>query len=347
MIRFSFFHTNDRQKWDTERYQKQHSFVWKYGASLLEDLFKNNDTNTKLLKPGDCILDVGCGSGELTAELYQRARQEITNNSNGDTSLTTSLQQPTITVMGMDASADMIAAASKQYPHVTFFQGDVRDFVLPNTSQADHEHTGKSEFGNQVNVIFSNAALHWIPPSDVDRAVAAMSRILVPGGRLVVEFGGKGNAAKITQAARHVLAQQQQQQQQQEHSNRDMTTCQQEDDDDDFHGWYFPSISEFTTILEKHGIEVTSATIFDRPTPLEDGIHGMSNWLRMFGSRLLSVPAATQQQQQQQPEELEQHDREQVLIRQIHDELLRRGELWNGEQWIADYRRIRVMGKKK
>ena len=68
--------------WDAARYQDQHSFVWRFGANLLE-----------LLNPkaGERILDVGCGTGQLTAEIARSGA----------------------VVTGLDKSPEMLAEARK------------------------------------------------------------------------------------------------------------------------------------------------------------------------------------------------------------------------------------------
>ena len=73
----------------------------------------------------------------------------------------------------------MIAKAQQQFPHLQFIQTDVCEFDLEEP----------------VDVIFSNAALHWVGNENnaAERAVVCMARALKPGGRFVVEFGGKGN----------------------------------------------------------------------------------------------------------------------------------------------------------
>jgi len=48
--------------------------------------------------------------------------------------------------------------------------------------------------------------------------------------------------------------------------------------------WYYPSVSEYASLLETNGFEVRFITLFDRPTPLADGEAGMRNWITMFGS---------------------------------------------------------------
>ena len=251
------------QEWDVNRYQDQHSFVWKYGASLV-DLLE--------AKPGEFILDIGCGSGELTAAIASEADNKVR-------------------VVGMDSDLSMIKRAQDQFPNLSFFQGDVRNFHVP-------------EAGDPVDAIFSNAALHWVPPSDVDRSVASMASVLKKGGRFVVEFGGKGNVQKIVSAVQEVMP-------------------------DADSPWYFPSVSEYTSVLEKYGIEALSASIFDRPTILEDKDDGIKSWLRMFGNSFF--------------EGKEEGEIDSALD-EIQEKL--RPQLYDGNKWIADYRRIRVIGRK-
>jgi len=223
------------------------------------------------------ILDVGCGTGVLT--------QEISSQAGG-----------TVVAIGFDADLSMVQKAQEQFPNLTFFQASAEE-----TIELD---------GGPVDAIFSNAALHWV--TDAESAVASMSRNLKPGGRFVVEFGGKGNVQQIVDATIHALEE-----------KYNTTTIK--------NPWYFPSIAEYSSLLEKYGIEVTFARLFDRPTPLEAGENGLSNWLRMFGknSFFKDVP--------------EQHL--EILLDQISENL--RPRLFDGKQWRADYRRIQIVGVKK
>ncbi len=138
-------------KWDAELYDEKHSFVWKMAAGLLELLDA---------KQGERILDVGCGTGHLTAKIAANGAQ----------------------VTGIDQSSDMIQEARTAYPALRFEVMDARELSLPE----------------KFDAVFSNATLHWI--KEPERAVAGISRTLRPGGRFVAEFGGKGNIAGLVAA---------------------------------------------------------------------------------------------------------------------------------------------------
>lgn len=272
-------------------YQK-HSFIFEYGSSLVDILDP---------QPGERILDIGCGSGQLTQKIAERGA----------------------TVIGIDADANMIARAQTDYPNIQFVQGNV--VHLDATTAV----------ASPVDAIFSNAALHWIKGTkNVEMAVSSMSNVLRPNGRFVVEFGGKGNVQQIVAASLSVLS---------EHYGNNHHDDDENDNDekDKLNPWYFPSIAEYSGVLEKHGIEVVSASLYDRLTPLEDGENGMANWLRMFGSGTLlqSVPDDATKE---------------AIIAQIVSKLKtsksksnNKNHLYQNGQWMADYRRIRIVGRKK
>ncbi|HEY6285861.1 MAG TPA: methyltransferase domain-containing protein [Ktedonobacteraceae bacterium] len=191
----------------------------------------------------------------------------------------------------MDSSASMIETAQITYPHLEFLVADAKDF----------------SFASPFDAIFSNATLHWIIEAEqVARCIAAS---LKPGGRLVVEFGGKGCVAKIRTAVRQSFR---------ELLHREV----------DF-GWYFPSIGEYASLLEKHDLDVQSALLFERPTPLEEGEMGLRNWIKMFGERVFqNVPVDVKQQILERTEE-------KIRVR-----------LFNNGQWVADYTRLRIVAYK-
>jgi trans-aconitate 2-methyltransferase len=244
--------------WDAVLYQDKHSFVWRYGANLLELLNA---------QPGERILDVGCGTGQLTAEIARSGAH----------------------VIGLDSSADMLVNARKNFPELSFVLGDAAAFDFPEPFDA----------------VFSNAVLHWV--KNTEGAAASIARALRPGGRFVAEFGGKGNIRSIQSALRAVLG----------------------PSADEQSPWYYPSIAEYSTVLEQHGLEVRNASLFDRPTQLQ-GENGMDEWLRMFMQTYLRHYSS---------------DRADEIIHQLVEHL--RPALYRDGVWTVDYRRLRVVALRK
>ena len=90
---------------------------------------------------------------------------------------------------------------------------------------------------------------------------------------------------------------------------------------------YFPSVSEYTALLERAGFEVTLANLFDRPTALV-GPTGLREWLRMFRSGALErVPS----------------DKLTLFFDLMEQSA--RSRLFRDEQWFADYRRLRIVAR--
>ena len=243
--------------WDAEQYEGKHSFVWRLGAGVVELL---------AVRPGERILDLGCGTGQLTAEIAKQGARAV----------------------GLDNSANMIGQARQNYPGLEFVLGDARSL----------------RFDEPFDAVFSNAALHWV--KEADAAVGAIERVLKVGGRFVAEFGGKGNTRSILSALRVALG----------------------DTAEALCPWYYPSVGEYASLLERHGLEVRHAELFDRLTPLE-GENGMEDWLRMFcGSYFKDFPAAEAG----------------AKMHQVAEHL--RPERYRDGIWTIDYRRLRVVALK-
>jgi trans-aconitate methyltransferase len=245
--------------WDPDLYDNKHAFVWRHGSSLVD-----------LLAPlsGEAILDLGCGTGHLTAQIAGAGA----------------------TVLGVDNSPEMVADARRKFPDLTFEVADARRLT----------------FDRRFDAVYSNAVLHWVP--EAGEVAAGVARALKPGGRFVAELGGRGNVQALTAAvragARHVLG-----------AEPELP-------------WYFPSVGEYAALVERHGLEVRFATLFDRPTPLE-GPDGLRAWVTMFcGSLLQRIPA----------------DRRDEFVHRVEDAA--RPALYRDGRWVADYRRLRVVAVK-
>ena len=161
------------------------------------------------------------------------------------------------------------------------------------------------DLADPFDAVFSNAALHWIPDEDQDALIESVRDALRPGGRFVAECGGHGNVAAVVDATRAEL----------EARGHDTE-----------HPWYFPTVGEYASRLEAHGFEVRYATLFDRPTELDDGEDGLAAWLSMFGDGLLAPLA---------PDERED------VVAAVEDRL--RDDLFRDGSWYADYRRLRFV----
>jgi SAM-dependent methyltransferase len=191
-------------------------------------------------------------------------------------------------VVGLDRDREMIETARESYPDHRFRQADARDFDVEEPFDA----------------VFSNAALHWI--DDQEAVLRSVADALRPGGRFVAELGGSGNVAAIVDAVGAELA---------ARGYEPPTDP-----------WYFPTVGEHATALEIEGFEVRYATLFDRPTELDDGDDGLAAWLGMFGDRLLG-PVPDEQRSD--------------AIAGVEDRL--RDQLYDDGTWTADYRRLRFV----
>ncbi len=252
----------DHYSWNTNLYQTSHNFVYEYGKDVIQ-----------LLNPhqGETILDLGCGTGQLTNKIAQSGAH----------------------VVGIDASENMIAEAKQNYPALDFRANDARSFDL----------------GIPFDAVFSNAVLHWIRPPEA--VVERIANALKPGGRMAVEFGGKYNINTAHTALENAI----------NLMNKPGLTARQNK--------FFPSIGEYTPLLEQHGLEVRQAFLFDRPTPLEGGENGLRNWFEQFTDDLLQNLTA---------------DEKEHVLREAETEL--RPLLYKDNQWFMDYRRIRILAVK-
>jgi trans-aconitate 2-methyltransferase len=111
---------------------------------------------------GGAVVDLGCGTGELTRALHERTGASET--------------------VGVDSSARMLARAPAA-GGLRFVRADIRD----------HEPDGP------LALVFSNAALHWLP--DHRELYARLRSWLAPGGQLAVQVPDNMDAITHTTAA--------------------------------------------------------------------------------------------------------------------------------------------------
>ena len=143
------------QQWNAADYASHARFVSDLGTPVLG-----------LLQPqaGERILDIGCGDGALTEQLAAQGSL----------------------VIGIDTSAEMLAAARARGLDVRLVDAQALPFV------------------GEFDAVFSNAVLHWIP--DLTPVLSGVHRALRPHGRFVGEFGGHGCVAAVCTALRAVAA---------------------------------------------------------------------------------------------------------------------------------------------
>ena len=120
------------------------------------------------LEPGTDVLDLGCGSGDLTARLVPLVAPGR--------------------VVGVDVSPSQVAWARMHHPGAEFMAGRAQD-------------VGTLFEAGSFDVVVSVATLHWVPAAEQAGVLAGIARVLRPGGVLRADLGGAGQIA----AARKVL----------------------------------------------------------------------------------------------------------------------------------------------
>jgi trans-aconitate 2-methyltransferase len=197
-----------------------------------------------------------------------------------------------------------------------FVQGIDSSLSMIATAKVNYPHIKFSvadarnfKVEDPLDAVFSNAVLHWIKQPDA--VINCVEQALRPGGRFVAEFNGKGNVGAIVRALLSVLS--------------EIGPLEPEA----LNPWYFPSIGEYAGLLEKQGFDVGYAVLFDRSRPLEGGSAGLVTWIQLFAGEFWSKLSDEVQLQ---------------VINAVEERL--RPALYRDGNWIADYRRIRVVAVK-
>jgi trans-aconitate methyltransferase len=145
----------DKYNWDAQDYARNSQNQFQWAKELIPKLNLHGD---------EVLLDVGCGDGKITAEIASCLQ-------NGR-------------VIGIDSSPQMINLAKgtpfmSKFPNLSFELMDARDL----------------RFNEEFDIIFSNAALHWV--LDQKAVLEGVRRSLKPHGRLLFQMAGKGNAGAV------------------------------------------------------------------------------------------------------------------------------------------------------
>ena len=148
----------DPATWDAGLYDRSFGFVSAFATDMIDLLAP---------EPGERIVDLGCGTGKLTADIAARGAD----------------------VIGTDGDPAMVERARALHPDLSFEHADGRDFAIEGHADA----------------VFSNAALHWMKEEPA-RVIACVARALRPGGRFVAEMGAHRNIRIITDALYRALA---------------------------------------------------------------------------------------------------------------------------------------------
>jgi trans-aconitate methyltransferase len=184
------------------------------------------------LRGEESILDVGCGDGKITAELAQSVQHGY--------------------VLGIDGSRNMIDYAQTQYslvPNLQFVQMDARQIVVDRP----------------FDLIFSNAALHWV--DDQPAFLKGAYQALRPGGRLIFSCGGRGNAAEFFK----VFQQLQQQLPWQPYLTNFQSPT------------YFHDDRDYFNWLLEAGFQPLNVALVPRDMT-HDGKSGLAGWIRTTGT---------------------------------------------------------------
>jgi len=198
-----------KQTWSTESYQRDTGFVSVLGAGVVEWLDP---------KPGERILDLGCGDGVLTQSLIRAGAD----------------------VIGVDASESFIQTAISSGIDARLMDGQALNFDHP------------------FDAVFTSAALHWM--LEPEKVISGVVNALKPGGRFVGEFGAFGNVAAVVAAMRAVGTS----------MGGDISHA---------NPWFFPTVEQYSALLENQGFEIDEIKSFARPTPVPNGI---KPWLKVM-----------------------------------------------------------------
>jgi len=178
----------------------------------------------KLCLQGDeNILDLGCGDGKVTALLAEATSGKV---------------------LGVDKSETMVTLARKSYAKIAFQPMDATAL----------------NFENAFDVVFSNAVLHWV--HDHKFVVQGIYRALKKEGKILLQFGGYGNAKEILSVMDAFIAKEY------VHYFKDFEFP-----------YSFPHADVYESLLEEQGFREIDAKLISKDM-LHDDIEAFKGWIR-------------------------------------------------------------------
>jgi trans-aconitate 2-methyltransferase len=208
-------------KWDAGEYDRNAAFQRGLAAELIGKL---------RLRGNERVLDVGCGDGKNTKDIASLLSKG--------------------SVLGIDASEDMVTHARKTYPPSSNpnLRFDIKDVL---------EMVYCSEF----DVVFSNAALHWV--KDHRTMLKRISASLKVGGRILLQMGGRGNAKETFEVLKEKM------------------------DSEEWRTYFIGFVSPFGFYapedygpwLKEAGLQSNRVQLVEKDM-IQDGLEGLKGWIR-------------------------------------------------------------------
>jgi trans-aconitate 2-methyltransferase len=208
-------------EWNAVDYARSSGIQQKWARELIRKLG---------LIGNERLLDIGSGDGKVTAEIASLLLDGF--------------------VVGIDNSEDMIKLSQGTY------SADV-DANL----RFQLEDACSLPFENEFDIVFSNAALHWV--SDHRPVLCGIYKSLKHGGKILLQMGGRGNAGEVMNALDRLL-------------NREEWA-------EYFRGFNFSygfySPDEYSVWLLESGLNVKRAELIPK-IAAHQGLEGFKSWIR-------------------------------------------------------------------
>jgi trans-aconitate 2-methyltransferase len=151
------------REWNADAYHRVSDPQFQWGLPVLARLPLRGD---------EMVVDVGCGTGRLTARLLERL--------------------PRGRVIAIDLSTNMISTA-----HAFLSPQFVRRVSFARANAAALPLAGAAD------AVFSTATFHWV--RDHNELFRSLFNALRPGGRLVAQCGGGPNLLRIHERCQHLM----------------------------------------------------------------------------------------------------------------------------------------------